>query len=119
MSLHDTTKCILRADVDKLSKNCKQINKGAEIMIFNQYKLTWTYAFFGGNGALLSKFRIEYKRKFRINNYFENKVAIWCFDKIRADWIVENLPKSCYVEFLQITDKQFGDKKILYGKKGA
>lgn len=87
-------------------------------MIFNKYKLTWTYAFFGGNGALISQFRNYYKRKFKINNYFENKVAIWYFDKIRTDWIIENLPNSCYVQFLQVTDKQFEDIKIIFGKKG-
>ena len=32
MSIHDTTEYVLRTDVDKLSRNCKQIIKGAEIM---------------------------------------------------------------------------------------
>ena len=64
MSIYDATKHVLRADVDKLSRNRKQVNQGAEIVKKNivdliiKYGSTralWTYEATNGGTPLRVK----------------------------------------------------------------
>lgn len=87
-------------------------------MIYNQYKLTWTFAFFHhshSNPKDWQKFKKKYEKTFKLNNKItNNSYTAWCFDKNRIEWIKKEIPENSHVNFLQVTDKQLGDVESFY-----